>query len=125
MSVDIRIPGRPDSVARARAALSGLGSQVSPGLRDDLRLLVSEVVTNAIRHAGDAEGDHVRLRIAELDGHVRVEVFDRGPGFSVPDIDPDPEQAGGWGLWLVEQLADRWGIRGDGGTCVWFELGYR
>jgi anti-sigma regulatory factor (Ser/Thr protein kinase) len=79
------------------------------------------VVTNAIRHGG---GDDalVRLRILEQDEHVRVEVRDPGAGFTPPDMDPDPERAGGWGLWLVEQLADRWGISNQGGTCVWFEL---
>ncbi len=124
MTVELELPGHPDSVARARHALSGL-ARVTPALREDLRLLVSEVVTNAVRHASDGADDHVRLRIAELDSHVRVEVLDRGPGFTVPDIDPDPERSGGWGLWLVEQLADRWGISSQGGTCVWFELSYR
>ncbi len=124
MTVELELPGHPDSVARARHALSDL-ARVTPALREDLRLLVSEVVTNAIRHASGGDDDHVRLRVAELDSHVRVEVLDRGPGFTVPDIDPDPERSGGWGLWLVEQLADRWGIHGDGGTCVWFELSYR
>jgi anti-sigma regulatory factor (Ser/Thr protein kinase) len=124
VTVELELPGHPDSVARARHALGEL-ARVTPALREDLRLLVSEVVTNAIRHASDGAADHVRLRLFELDSHVRVEVLDRGPGFTVPDIDPDPERSGGWGLWLVEQLADRWGISGEGGTCVWFELSYR
>ena len=58
-------------------------------------------------------------------GYAPAVRVDRGPGFSPPNIDPDPEKAGGWGLWLVEQVADRWGIHGTGGTCVWFELAYR
>ena len=122
--MDLELPSHPDSVARARQALVALDGQVSAEVREDLRLLVSEVVTNAIRH-GDAGGSVVRLRIAPDTDHVRIEVRDPGTGFSPPEIDPDPDRAGGWGLWLVEQLADRWGISNDGGTCVWFELGYR
>ena len=123
--MQLELPSHPDSVARARHALADVAKRVSPARREDLRLLVSEVVTNAIRHADLGPGDPVRLSIAEHDSHVRVEVRDPGGGFTPPDIDPDPEKAGGWGLWLVEQLADAWGINGDGGTCVWFELGYR
>ncbi len=119
--MEVELPSHPDSVARARRTLLPLAGRVTPARLEDLRLLVSEVVTNAIRHGG---GDDalVRLRILEQDEHVRVEVRDPGAGFTPPDMDPDPERAGGWGLWLVEQLADRWGISNQGGTCVWFEL---
>ncbi len=119
--MEVELPSHPDSVARARRTLLPLAGRVAPARLEDLRLLVSEVVTNAIRHGG---GDDalVRLRILEQDEHVRVEVRDPGAGFAPPDMDPDPERAGGWGLWLVEQLAERWGISNQGGTCVWFEL---
>lgn len=122
--MELELPSRPDSVARARQALGGLGDGVSPEMLEDLRLLVSEVVTNAIRHGETGQGP-VRLRIVDDAGRVRVEVRDPGAGFFPPDIEPDPERPGGWGLWLVEQLADAWGISGDGGTCVWFEVAAR
>jgi anti-sigma regulatory factor (Ser/Thr protein kinase) len=125
VSVDLQLPSHPDSIARARQALAELDDRVSPGLLEDLRLLVSEVVTNAVRHGHVADGEAVRVRIAEAPAHVRVEVLDPGPAFTPPVIDPEPGRAGGWGLWLVEALADRWGINGDGGTCVWFEVRYR
>ncbi len=119
--MEVELPSHPDSVARARRTLLELDGRVAPARLEDLRLLVSEVVTNAIRHGGGDEAP-VRLRILEDGDHVRVEVQDPGAGFAPPDLDPDPERAGGWGLWLVEQLADRWGISNRGGTCVWFEL---
>jgi anti-sigma regulatory factor (Ser/Thr protein kinase) len=97
---------------------------VGPELADTevvetLRLLVSEVVTNAVRH-----GD--RSQPVELSAHwnseVRVEVCDHGNGFTPhPRLGPldDP---GGFGLYLVGRLADRWGVETDDGTTVWFVL---
>jgi anti-sigma regulatory factor (Ser/Thr protein kinase) len=56
---------------------------------------------------------------------VRIEVSDGGAGF-VPPKRPAPrldaEEPGGWGLVLVDRLADRWGVARDEGTSVWFEL---
>jgi anti-sigma regulatory factor (Ser/Thr protein kinase) len=86
-----------------------------------MRLLVTELVTNAVRHARAPQVD-VLVRVGP--SGVRVEVADPGPGF-----EPAPRQEGhgaegGWGLVLVDRLADRWGVaRGDGRTRVWLELG--
>ena len=59
------------------------------------------------------------------DDHIRVEVRDRGRGWTKRvrsrEIDSD-EPPGGWGLMLVGELADRWGINSERGTCVWFEM---
>jgi serine/threonine-protein kinase RsbW len=85
------------------------------------RLLASEIVTNSVRHAGAGEHDVVGFEIVLSPASVRVEVTDRGPGF-VPDASaPRPDEVGGRGLFLVDQMADRWGTA-DGGTRVWFEL---
>jgi anti-sigma regulatory factor (Ser/Thr protein kinase) len=62
------------------------------------------------------------LRVAVLPDLVRVEVSDRGAGFRPPTGPPPPRSASGWGLYLVDQLADRWGIDTDGDTTAWFEI---
>lgn len=122
MEVDLELAGHPDSVSEARRAVSELGDSIPSGRLDDLRLLVSEVVTNAIRHAEMGPQDRVGLRIVAFDDAVRVEVRDRGHGFAPGERAPDPARASGWGLYLVAELADRWGIEGESQTCVWFEM---
>jgi anti-sigma regulatory factor (Ser/Thr protein kinase) len=89
----------------------------------DVRLLVSELVTNAVRHAGLATEDRIRLLVQLSDRVLRVEVHDPGTGFELRAPVPDPARASGWGLYLVEELSDRWGMDGLGpGTRIWFEL---
>ncbi len=56
------------------------------------------------------------------DRGMRVEVCDQGPGFELSEPAPDPSRPSGWGLYLVRELSDRWGIDRDGETRVWFEL---
>jgi anti-sigma regulatory factor (Ser/Thr protein kinase) len=118
----LELAGHPDSVARARHALGELVDTLSERRLDDVRLLVSELVTNAIRHARTEPDATVRLLVETSDGRLRVEVHDHGAGFEPAPRDPDPTRAGGWGLYLVEQLADRWGVDAADGTRVWFEL---
>lgn len=86
-----------------------------------MALLVSELVTNSYRHAGLVEGDAIRLRVLLDGGTLRIEVADRGMAGSPSIRDPDPD--GGWGLRIVSELSDRWGVEsGPAGTTVWFEL---
>jgi hypothetical protein len=54
---------------------------------------------------------------------VRLLVCDDGAGFDDrKDPEPDLARGGGFGLMLVDTLADRWGVRHNGGFCVWFEV---
>lgn len=93
-------------------------------------LLTSELVTNAVIHPRQPEEGGVRLRITTSPSRVRVEVFDRGPGFDPERPRRREPDRGGRGLLLVDQLASRWGTRhvedsphGDErGFAVWFEL---
>jgi anti-sigma regulatory factor (Ser/Thr protein kinase) len=86
---------------------------------ETLRLLVSEVVTNAVRHGGHTQP--VELN-AHWNSEVRIEVCDHGNGFTPhPRIGP-LDEPGGFGLYLVGRLADRWGVETDDGTTVWFVL---
>lgn len=86
---------------------------------DDLDLLVSEVVTNAVIHG---EGASVEVTVSNDSGCTRVGVTDhsRTPPFVV---EPDPARPSGRGIFLVDQLASRWGIDSipGNGKCVWFE----
>jgi anti-sigma regulatory factor (Ser/Thr protein kinase) len=102
----------------ARRALRSLNGSIDADLAEDVRLLVSELVTNSLRHTGS---DSIDLQVWRSDEVVRVDVSDRGAGFDV-DGPPRPGRASGWGLFMVDRLADRWGVETNGSTRVWFEL---
>lgn len=86
---------------------------------DTLGLLVSEVVTNAVLH-GEASDLDVELTLG--DKALRVSVSDDGRGFVPRPRALDSDDIGGWGLYLVEQLAAAWGVSSGDRTTVWFEL---
>ena len=115
------VPCGPDAPFRARRIVScWLEGRPHAQLQQDAGLLVSELVTNSVLHAGQPAGAPVHIRAAAVDGIVRVEVQDHGHG-PVRRRAPDPAQ-GGFGLHLVNQLSARWGVSHDHGTRVWFEL---
>jgi anti-sigma regulatory factor (Ser/Thr protein kinase) len=116
--------GGPYAAAAARRALGGLGDVVSHRRLGDIALLVSELVTNSVRHGGAGEDDRLELAALREGERLRVEVTDWGPGFDRDARRRRPtDEASGWGLVLVERLADRWGVERHGdATVVWFEL---
>ena len=121
---------QPQSAGSARALLDASVSLFADVLEedrlDDLRLLLSELVTNSVRHSGGDKSDPVRVRVSVNKKTVHVEVTDIGNGFRLPDGPISPGHGeGGWGLFLVDQLADQWGVETDGTTKVWFELDRR
>jgi anti-sigma regulatory factor (Ser/Thr protein kinase) len=110
-----------ETPALARHQLEGwLPPTLPEGERGALRLLVSELVTNSVRHvAGSTEPVELAVRIGARE--IRVEVRDGGAGFEPGK--PEPRGAdGGFGLFLVERMASRWGVETQDGTRVWFEL---
>jgi anti-sigma regulatory factor (Ser/Thr protein kinase) len=113
------------AAAARRALLDGNGMLPAP-IRDDVLLLVSELVTNAVRHAGAGPERPLRLQLLRGPRWVVVAVADEGPGFTWRPTSPSPgNESGGWGLFLVDQIADRWGVeRTTPGSCVWFEIAY-
>jgi len=119
MTVDVELPRSAAAPASARRALRELAGRVSEGRLRDVVLLVSELVTNAVRHAA---GEHVRLIVTLDDRALRVEVHDPGEGFELHEPAPDPARPSGWGLYLVAELADRWGVDRVPRTLVWFEM---
>jgi anti-sigma regulatory factor (Ser/Thr protein kinase) len=122
MRYEVDLARDPDSAAEARRALGELSDHLTPRRLEDARLLVSELVTNAIRHAGLADGDVIRLVVVSGDRALRIEVCDPGPGFELTEPAPDPAHPSGWGLYLVRELSDRWGVERNEETRVWFEL---
>jgi anti-sigma regulatory factor (Ser/Thr protein kinase) len=122
MRLELHLERTPDSAAEARRALADVADQVSARRLEDARLLVSELVTNAIRHAGLSDSDRITLIFEVDDDLLRIEVCDPGPGFDLSEPTPDPARPSGWGLYLVRELSDRWGVERNGETRVWFEL---
>jgi integral membrane sensor domain MASE1/anti-sigma regulatory factor (Ser/Thr protein kinase) len=120
--IAIRLPGRPGAVPRAREAVGELEPGLEHAVFVNLRLLVSELVTNSVRHAHAPASASLELRAAVFTGHVRVEVGDDGRGFDPREQSPSRDNSSGWGLYLVDQLADRWGVANTHGTNVWFEI---
>ena len=110
----------------AHRSLSGLGGIVGTRKLEDLRLLVSELVTNSVRHAGLGEEGWIQLTVQVSDGVIYTVVSNPGKDFDARPVRPDPDQTSGWGLYLVDQVSTRWGIseniNGEGSTGVWFVL---
>lgn len=122
MRFTISLPHEISSIPVARRELERLAGDVDELTLRNTRLLVSELVTNAVRHVPAGEGDEITLVVERSNSHVRVEVCDQGPGFApAPRVDGQ-DQASGWGLHILAKLADRWGVENDGGATVWFEL---
>ena len=120
--IALELPAEPHSAKVARDAVGGLDGHLG-SVYGDVVLLISELVTNSVRHAGLDATQPLQLSVNIDDDLVRVAVRDPGPGFSPPEPPSDPGRAGGWGLVLVEQLAERWGVEHDGeANVVWCEL---
>jgi anti-sigma regulatory factor (Ser/Thr protein kinase) len=120
--VRLRLSSGPDAVSAARRGLDPLGPELGEQRLNDMRLLVSELVTNSVRHARSGTGDELELEVSVSRQLIHVCVSDRGPGFEASPRTPDDDPGSGWGLFLVEQLSDRWGVELNGRTQVWFEL---
>jgi anti-sigma regulatory factor (Ser/Thr protein kinase) len=92
-----------------------------PEVLFNLRLLVTELVGNSVRHAGLTAGDRITVDFDVDHSRVRVVVSDPGPG--VTELEPVRPGTSGYGLFLVDALADRWGVEaGSPQSSVWFEI---
>jgi anti-sigma regulatory factor (Ser/Thr protein kinase) len=119
-AIQMTLDDGPEAAVDGRRALARIRSDLDPPLLESLRLLITELITNAVRHAG-APG--IDLRVVVSQPAVRVEVADQGPGFDTGRGNGGRGAEGGWGLFLVDRLADRWGVaRDEAHTRVWFEL---
>ena len=95
---------------------------LDPHTQEAVQLLVSELVTNSVRHGRLGLSQWIDLCVETTPRSVRVSVTDAGVGFDRPEGPPRPGDPSGWGLYLVDQMADRWGVTHDGRTEVWFEI---
>ncbi|MEU6714196.1 ATP-binding protein [Nonomuraea sp. NPDC046802] len=118
-TVEYLLPSVPAGVAKTRSLvrteLAGWGLH---GAIDDCLLIVSELVTNAIRYGGSAYA----LRLEDREGQLYGEVFDPGEGEPRP-CSPDLNALSGRGLQIVAAIAADWGVTSvSGGKVVWFAL---
>jgi anti-sigma regulatory factor (Ser/Thr protein kinase) len=119
-ALTVRLSGGPEAASRARRAVSELRGDLDAPLLESMRLLVTELVANSVRHAA---GREVTLSALVTASSVWVEVSDAGPGFTPAERVRGQDEASGWGLFLVDRLASRWGVARKGShTRVWFEL---
>jgi anti-sigma regulatory factor (Ser/Thr protein kinase) len=128
LRLELTTDSQPQAVRQARRAIESIDELRSDAqLVFNVRLLVSELVTNAVTHGFRHQQEHQITMVAQLhDNRLRVEVSDGGPGFILGQEKPEagtPEQTSGRGLQLLRSLADRYG-NGDRthGGQVWFEI---
>jgi anti-sigma regulatory factor (Ser/Thr protein kinase) len=120
----IELPGGPRSPQLARrAAEEHFSAKLDEDRLASVELLTTELVSNAVRHGGADEGTGVVLHVALAPGCLRVEVCDHGSGFEVSM--PAPYGEGGYGLFIVSEVASRWGVSREADNCAWFELDLR
>jgi anti-sigma regulatory factor (Ser/Thr protein kinase) len=123
-AVEADVPGGPHAASFARRLVEReLGGRVPAGVLPDVALLITELVSNGVRHGGAHAGTelHVRLECGPRAVLVEVRNPDHATGAVGPRV-PDLEGGGGLGLHIVERVASRWGVREGASTAVWFEL---
>ena len=116
---------RPElgAAAEARRELEDLCGNVEDDLLDRSSLVLTEVVTNSVKHARLTPSQPIDVQGELLARLLRMEVTDDGIGFLPPVTGPNRgTAAGGWGLWLIDQLTDRWGVDCSHSTRVWVEF---
>jgi len=134
-----RFASRPDGGEPAEAAIpigmnaprvarsviaQWLANHVAPSVLETALLLVSELVSNSVRHSGVPEGEDVVVRVHLWQDGFRIEVEDPGRNGVIAPKPPDLLRGGGMGLHLVQTLSERWGVTraAEGPTCVWAQL---
>ena len=121
----LELPARPEYLPEVRRALEDL--ELSRAFLEDAQLLTTELVSNSMRHAGLGPDDVIVVTVTCSPGILRVTVQDEGTR-KLPEhilagsIRPSPTGRSGWGLFLVDKLATRWGTKVGGRVGFWFEL---
>jgi anti-sigma regulatory factor (Ser/Thr protein kinase) len=115
-----KFSGLPQAVGAARRALREWERHFEPDLFYDLSLCVSELVTKSVQRADPAKGDEIELAVSRYDAFVRAEVMEQRRGIVVTQ--PAAMDGGDWGMFIVDRVADRWGVDRSLGTRLWCEI---
>jgi len=119
----LALPSTPEATTVARQAVRSFESLCDTPCGEDLDLLTSEVVTNALKHGPVPTENAVSLEALVFDDVVRVEVRDGGAGFEPPSpLPPGELRPSGWGLFFVNEIAHGWGVEPLPSNTVWFEV---
>jgi anti-sigma regulatory factor (Ser/Thr protein kinase) len=124
-SLEVELPVGVEAPGQAREALAPILRALDEERRFRIELLTSELVTNAVRHSRGWVTDPIRVRASAPGECLRIEVSDPGRSDDelIRPIEPRRgENASGYGLWLLDRLADTWGVDRSHGTTVWFEM---
>ncbi len=121
-TIAARLPVEAKSARRARDLVRSFRSRMESGAYLDLRLIVSELVVEALIGAGPRPGDALKVQIDLRHDLVRVEMSDNAESYRLRSSQPEPGERG-WGLHLALMVADRWGLRRERrSSTVWVEL---
>jgi anti-sigma regulatory factor (Ser/Thr protein kinase) len=119
----LRLAPHPTAPRLARRSVRDILDWAPPEATDRIELLVSELLTNSVIHARLASDQTVDVHLTCGGDRVRLEVADPGRRFRAVPVEPKPGSLGQWGLYLVNALSDRWGVKElDQGKAVWFEI---
>jgi anti-sigma regulatory factor (Ser/Thr protein kinase) len=122
--LELRLPASDVGPGLARAGAAPLLVGLPQDSAFDVELLLTEVVTNGVRHAGMRPTDEILVTIERTRYEVRVEVSDRGPGLRRNPVEASEDS--GFGIQLLDAIADGWGVERRGSrTFVWFEVSTR
>jgi len=122
---EVAIPIGAQAPGVARSAIARwLADHVAPSMLETALLLVSELVSNSVRHSGVPEGEDLVVRVHLWRDGFRIEVEDPGCEGVIAPRPPDLLSGGGRGLHLVQTLSQYWGVvrAAEGSTCVWAQL---
>jgi len=123
--VELTLPASPGAPMLARRAAADALAAWTVERREIVVLVISELVTNAVRHGSTSPADEVKVIVRRRGRATRIEVRDHGTGYRTLHASrTDPAHArSGWGLPIVEELTDRWGVEAhEGRTVVWCEI---
>ena len=120
--IRLSVPADPSSLGIVRRAVQGFEDVCGQDVTDRLAMIFSELITNAIRHAGLSRRAKLEVVLEAGERGTCGRVVDPGHGFDPKTIAPGPLHEGGFGLRIVDRLATRWGVNRNGRTEVWFEL---
>ncbi len=124
LPVSLRIPGGAGAPGCARRLAGPYLTQIDRAVASDAELILSELVSNSVRHAGVGSDEMVTVDLVVLDEHLRITVSDPGGALEPRLLTETADGLGGHGLRLVRQLSVAWGVGRDavGATQVWCDL---